>query len=111
MATQKIELVVDGKRATVDADPAMPLFMRCVRDLNCNSAEVRLRQGAMRRLHGAPGRRADALVRDAASASRSRQARSPRLPGWARQKSRTRCSRRTSRNRCRNAATASPAGS
>jgi nicotinate dehydrogenase subunit A len=37
MATQKIELVVDGKRATIDADPAMPLLYALRSDLDATA--------------------------------------------------------------------------
>src|SRR4029079_1002265 len=37
MATQKIELVVDGKRATIYADPAMPLLYALRSDLDATA--------------------------------------------------------------------------
>ena len=37
MATQKIELLVDGKRATIDADPAMPLLYALRSDLDATA--------------------------------------------------------------------------
>ena len=56
--------------ARVDVDPEMPLLW-ALRDVaRADGHEVRLRPGAVRRVHGAPRRRRGARVRDAGAARR-----------------------------------------
>ena len=68
----------DGRRRSRHA-PAL----RAARRPGAHQSEVRLRQGAVRRLHRASRRRAGALVRDAGRAPQPASA-SRRSPGWAR---------------------------
>jgi len=56
---------LNGKSTTVDVDPQMPLLWVLRDTLNMNGHEVRLRHGALRRLHGAHQRRGDALLHHA----------------------------------------------
>ena len=57
-----IRLKVNGKEKTFDGDPDMPLlwYLRDVARAHRN--EVRLRHGAVRRLHGAPEWRGHPLL-------------------------------------------------
>ena len=71
----RITLNVNGKIHAIDADPDMPLLYALRDDLGLNNPAFRLRPRAMRRLHGACRRPADALLRDAGFVGR-RQARS-----------------------------------
>ena len=105
MTTQKISSHRRRQARGVDADPAMPLLYALRSELDCDRAEVRLRQSAVRRLHRAPRRRADALLRHAGQ-RRGGKDESRRSRGSARRRSPIRCSRPASRSRCRSAATA-----
>ena len=64
-----INLKVNGATRSVNAEPDTPLLYVLRNDLELNGAKVRLRAGAMRRLHRADRRRADALLRHAARAA------------------------------------------
>ncbi len=70
--------------------------------------QVRLRHGAVRRVHRLPRRPADARVRDAAVGAQARASRSPRSKASARRKARP-CRPRGRSSTCRNAAIASRA--
>jgi isoquinoline 1-oxidoreductase alpha subunit len=72
-AAGRPSFVLNGKPTTLDADPTMPLLW-AVRELaGLHRHQVRLRHGAVRRLHGASGRPGDPLLRDAAVRGRRRQ--------------------------------------
>ena len=105
------QLTINGDRHSVDVDGDTPLLVGVARRARHDRHEVRLRHGAVRRLHGASRRRrrpAPASRRSTASATsadhddrgdrrRRRPARRSRRPG--------------STAKCRNAATASRARS
>ncbi len=71
---------VNGTVHTIEADPDMPLLYALRDDLEAVQSAFRLRAVAMRRLHGASGRRGDALLRDA-DVARPRATRSTTLQG------------------------------
>ena len=66
-----IALTINGERREVDVPPDMPLLW-VLRDVLRNDRDqVRLRHGAVRRVHGAPGRQGDPLLRHAGQCDRS----------------------------------------
>ena len=60
-----ISLDLNGKKTQVDAEPDTPLLWVLRDHLEPDRHQVRLRHGAVRRLHRAPRRRADALLHHA----------------------------------------------
>jgi len=61
-----IQFTLNGKPQTVDAVPAMPLLWVLRDSLGLNRNQVWLRNGDLRRVHGAYQRAADALLLHAA---------------------------------------------
>ena len=90
----------------MDVDPGHAAALGAARDARAHRHQVRLRHGAVRRVHRARRRRGGALVRHAGLARRG-QARSTTIEGLAGRPAGTRCSRPGSRRTCRSAATAS----
>ena len=64
---KRIELNVNGRTHTIEAEPDMPLLYALRDDLGMNNPRFGCGLGAMRRLHGAAQRRAGALLRDCRS--------------------------------------------
>ena len=62
-----ITIRVNGTERQLDVDPEMPLLVGAARRARPDRHQVRLRPGALRRLHGAPQRPGRALLRDARS--------------------------------------------
>ena len=108
MATQKIELLVSGN-APRSMPSAMPLLYALRSDLDATAPKFgcgKAQCGACTvHLDGAPIRSCITPLKPQPAA------RLPRLPGSARQTSRTHCSRRASKNKYPYAGTVSQAGS
>ena len=58
-----IQIKVNGVQQTFHGDPEMPLLWYLRDELETHGNQVRLRHGALRRLHGAQERRGDSVLR------------------------------------------------
>ncbi len=109
MAT--LNLRVNGKERSADVDPEDATAVGAARFAGPGRHQVRLRHGAVRRLHGAGRWRADSRLLDTGVERGGQEHHHHRRTGAAPRRSCIRCSRRGSITTCRNAAIARRASS